>query len=134
MSCPPLALLRPGCKNPLAAGRCRPYRRCPRCPDHPWSPVTTMRALLLASALALIVGAGANDMRCPAWHARKLVARLQAEGEGGPFVLRVTGGGHLSTRRGADLVAEWQSFLLRALGIHGPRLGETAAATGSRLR
>ena len=27
------------------------------------------------------------------------------------------GGGHLSTRRGADLVAEWQGFLLRALGL-----------------
>ena len=44
-----------------------------------------------------LVVAGANDMRCPAWHARKLVARLQAEGCGGPFVLRVMGGGHLST-------------------------------------
>jgi prolyl oligopeptidase len=64
-----------------------------------------------------LVVAGANDMRCPAWHARKLVARLQAEAEGGPFVLRVMGGGHLSTRRGADLVAEWQGFLLRHLGV-----------------
>ena len=43
------------------------------------------------------------------------MARLQDEGEGGPFVLRVMGGGHLSTRRGADLVAEWQGFLLREL-------------------
>ena len=34
---------------------------------------------------------------------------------GGPFLLRVMGGGHLSTRRGADLVAEWQGFLLRRL-------------------
>ena len=64
-----------------------------------------------------LVVAGANDMRCPAWHARKLVARLQAEGTGGPFLLRVMGGGHLSTRRGADLVAEWQGFLLRHLGV-----------------
>ncbi len=62
-----------------------------------------------------LVVAGANDMRCPAWHARKLVARLQDEAQGGPFVLRVMGGGHLSTRRGADLVAEWQGFLLRYL-------------------
>jgi hypothetical protein len=54
-------------------------------------------------------------MRCPAWHARKLVARLQAEAVGGPFLLRVMDGGHLSTRRGADLVAEWQGFLLREL-------------------
>ena len=38
----------------------------------------------------------------------------------GPFVLRVMGGGHLSTRRGADLVAEWQGFLLRALGLGLP--------------
>ena len=67
-----------------------------------------------------LVVAGANDMRCPAWHARKFVARLQDEAEGGPFVLRVMGGGHLSTRRGADLVAEWQGFLLRALGLAGP--------------
>ena len=66
-----------------------------------------------------LVVAGANDMRCPAWHARKLVARLQEEASGGPFVVRVTGGGHLSTRRGADLVAEWQGFLLRALGLSG---------------
>ena len=28
-----------------------------------------------------LVVAGANDMRCPAWHARKLVARLQADGD-----------------------------------------------------
>ena len=62
-----------------------------------------------------LVVAGANDMRCPAWHARKLVARLQSDGGGGPFMLRVMGGGHLSTRRGADLVAEWQGFLLRRL-------------------
>ena len=67
-----------------------------------------------------LVVAGANDMRCPAWHARKFVARLQDEAQGGPFVLRVMGGGHLSTRRGADLVAEWQGFLLRALGLAGP--------------
>jgi prolyl oligopeptidase len=77
--------------------------------------------------------AGANDMRCPAWHARKLVARLQAEAEGGPFVLRVTGGGHLSTRRGADLVAELQGFLLRALDIAQPRLDATAASPASTL-
>jgi len=64
-----------------------------------------------------LVVAGANDMRCPAWHGRKFVARLQAEASGGPFLLRVTGEGHLSTRRGPDLVAEWQGFLLRALGI-----------------
>ena len=44
---------------------------------------------------------------------------------GGPFVLRVMGGGHLSTRRGADLVAEWQGFLLRELG-----LAETGSAPG----
>jgi prolyl oligopeptidase len=66
-----------------------------------------------------LVVAGANDMRCPAWHARKLVARLQAEGAGGPFLLRVMGGGHLSTRSGPDLVAEWQGFLLRHLGLLG---------------
>ena len=64
-----------------------------------------------------LVVAGANDMRCPAWHGRKFVARLQAEASGGPFLLRVMGGGHLSTRRGPDLVAEWQGFLLRALGV-----------------
>ena len=68
-----------------------------------------------------LVVAGANDMRCPAWHARKLVARLQADGTGGPFVLRVLGGGHLSTRRGPDLVAEWQGFLLRFLGLGAGR-------------
>jgi len=70
-----------------------------------------------------LVVAGANDMRCPAWHARKFVARLQAEATGGPFLLRVLGGGHLSTRRGADLVAEWQGFLLGALGLGGPEVG-----------
>ena len=64
-----------------------------------------------------LVVAGANDMRCPAWHARKFVARLQDEAEGGPFVLRVMGGGHLNTRRSSDVVAEWQGFLLRALGV-----------------
>ena len=77
-----------------------------------------------------LVVAGANDMRCPAWHVRKLVARLQEEAAGGPFVLRVIGGGHLSTRRGADLVAEWQGFVLRHLGIGRGRDGGTGAVGG----
>ena len=32
-----------------------------------------------------LVVAGANDMRCPAWHARKFVARLQDDALGRPF-------------------------------------------------
>ncbi len=67
----------------------------------------------------VLVVAGEDDMRCPAWHARKFVARMQADATGGPFILRILGGGHLSTRRGPDLVAEWQGFLLRHLGLAG---------------
>jgi prolyl oligopeptidase len=84
-----------------------------------YSPYHNIRAGVLYPPTLVI--AGANDMRCPAWHARKFVARLQEVADGGPFVLRVMGGGHLSTRRGADLVAEWQGFLLKAVraGLDG---------------
>ena len=59
-------------------------------------------------------------------HALSRVARAEVRraaagrgATGGPFILRVLGGGHLSTRRGPDLVAEWQGFLLRHLGLAG---------------
>ncbi len=95
-----------------------------------YSPYHNIRGDLLYPPTLVI--AGANDMRCPAWHARKFVARLQDEARGGPFVLRVMGGGHLSTRRGADLVAEWQGFLLRALRL--AESGLVATPVRSRRR
>ena len=61
-----------------------------------------------------LVVAGANDMRCPAWHARKLVARLQADGAGGPFLLRVIG-------RRAPQHAAWSRSRGRVAGLPAPR-------------
>jgi len=69
---------------------------------------------------AVLMTAGANDPRVPAWHPAKMAARLQAASAGKPVLLRVeydAGHGFGSTR--TQLVQEWAdsyAFLFWQLG------------------
>lgn len=70
---------------------------------------------------AVFITAGATDPRCPAWHARKFAARLQAAtaADGVPIVLRVReNAGHGPANAQAvqiDGTAEWLAFVMREL-------------------
>jgi prolyl oligopeptidase len=68
---------------------------------------------------ATLAGCGANDLRCPPWHGRKFIARLQdATASDAPILLRVwPDTGHLTAGHGAPLVAEWLGFVMRHLGM-----------------
>jgi prolyl oligopeptidase len=72
---------------------------------------------------AVFVDAGDTDPRCPPWHARKFVARLQQATGGGdrPVLLHVwENAGHgWATARGIAVTqnAEWLAFVLRHLGF-----------------
>jgi prolyl oligopeptidase len=86
-----------------------------------WSPYQNVRDDV-AYPPTLVV-AGANDARCPAWHARKHVARLREAG-GGPVLLRVwEDSGHLNMDADAavEKAAEWLSFVLERLGLSPSR-------------
>jgi prolyl oligopeptidase len=65
----------------------------------------------------VLVVCGDHDVRCPAWHGRKFVARLQeATGSARPVLLRVArDAGHVSA--GASTVHEWLGFLMSELGL-----------------
>jgi prolyl oligopeptidase len=66
---------------------------------------------------ATLVVCGDADIRCPAWHGRKLVARLrQASAGRGPILLRVVkDAGHLTAvTRSAH---EWLGFVMAELGM-----------------
>ena len=71
---------------------------------------------------AVYVQAGGHDPRCRPWHARKLVARLQAAQEGdAPVLLHVfEEAGHGAATAPEVLLAqdvEWLGFLVRQLGL-----------------
>ncbi|MEP7241567.1 MAG: prolyl oligopeptidase family serine peptidase [Devosia sp.] len=69
---------------------------------------------------ATLIVSGSEDLWCPPWHGRKLVARLQAESAGSaPHLLRVwRGDGHDVPILGtAEQAAEWVGFLMRQLGL-----------------
>ncbi|GII88877.1 hypothetical protein Ssi03_68670 [Sphaerisporangium siamense] len=70
---------------------------------------------------AVLLEAGANDPRCPAWHARKFAARLQAATTSGhPVLLRVwPGAGHGATAWTAVVAqqTDWLAFVMRELGL-----------------
>src|SRR5205085_757929 len=66
---------------------------------------------------ATLVCCGANDVRCPPWHSRLMVARLrEADAGEQPILLRVwESTGHLpsaSVSEVLDQTAEWLSFLV----------------------
>lgn len=71
---------------------------------------------------AILVAAGDLDPRCPPWHARKFVARLQAAQRGHqPVLLRVwENSGHTGATASAAVVeqsAEWLAFIARHTGL-----------------
>ncbi|WP_246136668.1 prolyl oligopeptidase family serine peptidase [Leekyejoonella antrihumi] len=70
---------------------------------------------------AIFVDAGQTDTRCPAWHARKFVARLQATNSRRPVLLRVwrdVGHGWSNGRLEAVAQAtDWLSFIFCELGM-----------------
>ena len=69
---------------------------------------------------ATLIVSASEDLWCPPWHGRKLVARLQAESLGtAPILLRVWhGDGHDVPVLGtAGQVAEWVGFLMRQLSL-----------------
>jgi prolyl oligopeptidase len=73
---------------------------------------------------AVFIDAGDTDPRCPAWHARKFAARLQAATAGSaPIVLHVwenVGHGGATDRHIAIAeYTEWLAFTLQHLGITG---------------
>lgn len=66
---------------------------------------------------------GAADVRCPAWHSRKFLARLQSSSTSGqPALMRILGDiGHMtgmSPSKGSEATAEWLGFLMRHLGLN----------------
>jgi prolyl oligopeptidase len=71
-----------------------------------------------------LVICGANDPRCPAWHGRKHVARLQeASSSAGPALLRVwEDSGHLGLDATTQIEkhAEWLGFVLERVGLLPP--------------
>jgi prolyl oligopeptidase len=68
---------------------------------------------------ATLIYCGANDMRCPPWHARKFAAALQAANhDREPILLRIRPrSGHLEVKSDPTQVAEWLGFLMRELGL-----------------
>jgi prolyl oligopeptidase len=73
---------------------------------------------------AVYVDCGDTDPRCPAWHGRKLAARVQeATASGRPVFLRVWASvGHgLATSKDTEIAQNtgWLAFLLDQLGLEG---------------
>jgi len=76
---------------------------------------------------AVMVVAGATDPRCPPWHARKFIARLQAATNGGvesPVLVHIwEQSGHGSATPAATRLtqtAEWLTFVMQQLGMECP--------------
>jgi prolyl oligopeptidase len=74
-----------------------------------------------ASYPAVLLDAGENDPRCPAWHARKMAARLQSANRSGhPVLLRVwKDAGHVGSSKPmhVEQSADWLAFVMGELGI-----------------
>lgn len=70
---------------------------------------------------AVLVSAGANDPRCPAWHSRVFVEKLERAQQGGaPILLRVYGDqghGGAGTAAAAEKNADWLAFVANATGL-----------------
>ncbi|MEV0389315.1 prolyl oligopeptidase family serine peptidase [Nonomuraea sp. NPDC050643] len=73
---------------------------------------------------AILLDAGANDPRCPAWHSRKFAARAQtATTSSHPVLLRVwSGAGHGGTGWSTVVAQQtyWLAFVMRELGLTPP--------------
>ncbi|MGR6920639.1 prolyl oligopeptidase family serine peptidase [[Actinomadura] parvosata] len=70
---------------------------------------------------AILLDAGANDPRCPAWHARKFAARTQsATTSPHPVLLRVWEGAGHGGANWSTIVQQqtyWLAFVMRELGL-----------------
>ncbi|WP_245764794.1 prolyl oligopeptidase family serine peptidase [Nonomuraea jiangxiensis] len=70
---------------------------------------------------AILLEAGENDPRCPAWHSRKFAARVQAATTAEhPVLLRVwSGAGHGGTSWSTVVrqQTDWLAFVMRELGL-----------------
>lgn len=70
---------------------------------------------------AVYVVAGATDPRCPPWHARKFVARMQSVDGEQPVLLRIwEDSGHGAANNRETAIAsdtEWLAFVMRELGM-----------------
>jgi prolyl oligopeptidase len=93
--------------------------------DPRWSPVLAAYSPLQnirdgVEYPATLVVCGDHDVRCPAWHGRTFVARLQeATGSTRPVLLRVArDSGHASAP--AVTTPEWLGFLMSELGLEPP--------------
>jgi prolyl oligopeptidase len=82
-----------------------------------WSPF--LNVVAADDGPAVLVAAAEDDVRTPPWHARKFVARLQAERPNSDALLRIwrnyghgTGGGSAS-----DRTAEWLGFVMSHVGV-----------------
>lgn len=71
---------------------------------------------------AMFVGATADDVRTPAWHARKFVARAQHVGQHHPVLLRAwRDAGHvIRTPGGSQINHDWLTFVMRELDLTPP--------------
>lgn len=71
---------------------------------------------------AVLVTAGANDPRCPAWHSRVFVDLIErAQQADNPIVLRVyadQGHGAAGLTATAEKTADWLAFVAEAIGLH----------------
>jgi len=92
--------------EPADAETLRAYSPCHNVPESVALPPT-------------LIYCGANDMRCPAWHGRKLAAQLaEANTSDNPVLFRAhEHGGHLTVAIAPDQAAEWVGFLMRELGL-----------------
>jgi protease II len=77
-----------------------------------------------ASYPAVLLDAGENDPRRPAWHSRKMAARLQAANlSEHPILLRVwKDSGHVGGNKSTliDQSADWLAFVMQELGMELP--------------
>ena len=69
---------------------------------------------------ALLLVCGSEDVWCPAWHSRKLAARMQAAtASSNPILLRCwEGAGHEDPMAQPEQVAEWLAFFMEELGMN----------------
>jgi prolyl oligopeptidase len=120
VSAVPISDMMKAMENPFLAGCADEYGDPSNPRDAQWiyaySPYHNVRA---AAHPATLVCSAENDRRCPSWHARKHVARLQATNEGErPVLLRAwPDGGHFSVLGHPEHVAEWLGFAMEHVGL-----------------
>jgi prolyl oligopeptidase len=82
-----------------------------------YSPYHLIREMTVYPAILAVCGT--EDVWCPPWHSRKLIARMQAAScSDNPILLRVwEGAGHSAQMGEAAQVVEWVGFIMQQLGM-----------------